>query len=88
MKMLFGMVTTAYFLHQFKWGVNKMKGTITYKNHEKNLKACPFCGGWSDFGIGESGSHCVVCNNCFACSEHFETEQKAQEAWNKRMVDE
>ena len=55
---------------------------------KENLKACPFCGGWSDFGIGESGSHCVVCNNCFACSEHFETEQKAQEAWNKRMVDE
>ena len=65
-----------------------MKGTITYNNHEKHLKACPFCGGWSDFGIGESGSHCVVCNNCFACSEHFETEQKAQEAWNKRMVEE
>ena len=65
-----------------------MEGTITYKNHKENLKACPFCGGWSDFGIGESGSHCVVCNNCFACSEHFETEQKAQEAWNKRMVEE
>jgi len=56
----------------------------TNKNHEENLKPCPFCGGWSDFGIDESGGVCVVCNSCFASGECFQTEQKALKAWNKR----
>lgn len=58
--------------------------TPTNKNHEESLKACPFCGGWSDFGIGESGGVCVVCNTCFASGECFQSEQNALKAWNKR----
>ena len=53
-------------------------------NEEENLKPCPFCGGWSDFGITEDGDNCVVCNCCFVSSESFKTEQEAREAWNKR----
>ena len=54
------------------------------KQPEENLKPCPFCGGWSDFGITEDGDNCVVCNCCFVSSESFKTEQEAREAWNKR----
>jgi len=56
----------------------------TNKNLQESLKNCPFCGGWSDFGIDESGGVCVVCNTCFASGECLESERTALKAWNKR----
>ena len=59
---------------------------------ETSLKPCPFCGSnnvaaeeeySSDCGYS-FGGHSVVCNDCETQTKHYETQEEAVEAWNKR----
>lgn len=55
------------------------------------LKPCPFCGSkatmhrdsW-DTPSGKAVRFWVRCSKCGACSEEYLTEEKAEEAWNRR----
>lgn len=56
------------------------------------LKPCPFCGGEAFTftmqqlkGIGCDSMTSVVCKKCHAASNHFMDDDKAIEAWNRRV---
>ena len=56
------------------------------------LKPCPFCGGkttmhrdsW-ETPSGKAVRFWCRCSKCGACSEEFQQEEKAAEAWNRRV---
>lgn len=61
----------------------------------RELKPCPFCGGEAEIGhsnlfSGKMASYCE-CNNCGATGEYFDvsskysSDDKAIEAWNRRV---
>lgn len=53
----------------------------------KELKSCPFCGG-TNIDCADAGYKTdvwfVQCDDCGATFPHFDSEQEAKEAWNKR----
>lgn len=56
---------------------------------ETELKPCPFCGGKNIDLV----SHCAVivfvqCDDCCATFPHFDSEEEAITAWNRRATDE
>ena len=59
----------------------------------EKLKSCPFCGGNGRI-YTESYSHrkndidyFIECRQCASCTDIFETEEDAIEAWNRRAKD-
>ena len=58
----------------------------------KELKPCPFCGGKPFVShrfplFGEEATIAVVCEECNASTQRKRTEQKAINAWNRRVND-
>ena len=61
---------------------------------ETSLKPCPFCGS-NDIATEEEyssdtgysfGGHIVICNDCEMQTKHYETQEEAVKAWNKRAT--
>lgn len=53
------------------------------------LKSCPFCGGFAGVIKDTYDTHYMIhCNNCDAKTKTFMQEEKAVEAWNRRVNDE
>lgn len=58
-------------------------------NEIVELKPCPFCGGFAGAIKDIYGTHYMIhCNNCDAKTKPFMQEEKAVEAWNRRVNDE
>ena len=49
------------------------------------LKPCPFCGGKARFINKYKGMRWVVCDYCLCETDLFSTDEKAVEAWNRRV---
>jgi len=47
------------------------------------LKPCPFCGGKGRSVMNDAWI--IECSYCWAQTDCFDTEQKAIEAWNRRV---
>jgi Lar family restriction alleviation protein len=52
----------------------------------EELKKCPFCGGEAKI-VGYS-LFWIVCKECFAETDAFDTKIEAIKAWNRRVNDE
>jgi len=50
------------------------------------LKPCPFCGGKAEaqYGWGDYNCHQIVCSNCGVMTGGSNTQEQAEEEWNRR----
>lgn len=57
------------------------------KEHQIQLKKCPFCGGVGVVGSNDKG-YWVGCveSKCFVQTRYFETKKEATIAWNRRII--
>lgn len=54
----------------------------------KELKPCPFCGGYATSGENVYRKYQVICRKCLATSITSINENEAIDAWNRRVCDE